>query len=170
MRDYKMVAADASAMLKVPESELSGRIESLMKEADQLKKKVRKMQSGDISGRIDSIIDQARRVGDIVIATGRIDVDSVSALRHQADKFRNKVDSGIAVLSRAPGEKLEFVVSVTDSLIERGIDANMLVKILRKISGGGGGGKKHLAQLGTRDTGSEKAVFDSVPEIVKDMI
>jgi len=170
LRAYQSATFEAASLLRVPEGEIKSRIESILDETDQLKKKIKKIQSGDISGRIDSIIEKGERVGDLLVATGRIDVDSVSALRDQADRFRNKVDKGVAVLSRAPGEKLEFVIAVTDSLIEEGIDANMLVASLSRVSGGGGGGKKHLAQLGTRNTDVEKAVFDSVPEIIREMI
>jgi len=170
MREYQKEAAGTAALLRVPENEMRERVESLISEADRLRKKIRKMQMGDISGRIDSIIDEAEQLDGVIVATGRIDVDSVSALRHQADKFMNKVDSGVAVLSRKPGEKLEFVVAVTENLIDRGIDANMLVKSLSRISGGGGGGRKHLAQLGTKNTDTEEAVFDSVSRIVKELM
>ncbi|MFO7914956.1 MAG: alanine--tRNA ligase [Candidatus Krumholzibacteriales bacterium] len=170
LREYQSVTSDAAELLRVPHGEIKSKIESILDETGHLRKKIKKIQSGDISGRIDRIIEQAERIDDILVATGRIDVDSVSALRDQADRFRNKVGRGVAVLSRAPGEKLEFVIAVTDSLIDKGIDANILVKRLSRVSGGGGGGKKHLAQLGTRNTDVEKAVFASVPEIIREMI
>ncbi|UCF06628.1 MAG: hypothetical protein JSV33_06270, partial [bacterium] len=67
--------------------------------------------------------------------------------------------------------KLQFVVAVTDDLIEKGsITADRLVKRLGKIAGGGGGGKKHMAQLGTKDPGNEDTVFKSLPDVVRDLV
>ena len=64
--------------------------------------------------------------------------------------------------------KLQFVVTVTDDLIEKkGLSAVELVRELERIAGGGGGGKRHLAQLGTKNLESEKEVLGSVPELIK---
>jgi alanyl-tRNA synthetase len=44
-----------------------------------------------------------------------------------------------------------FVASVTDDLVKRGLDAGKIVRAVAKVVGGGGGGKPTLAQAGGKD-------------------
>jgi alanyl-tRNA synthetase len=98
-------------------------------------------------------------------------VNDIGGLRNQADVFRGKIKDGIAVLSAELNEKMQFVVAVSDDIIEaRGVGADALVKELGPVAGGGGGGKRHLAQLGTKDLASESKVFEALPGIVKKMV
>jgi alanyl-tRNA synthetase len=107
----------------------------------------------------------------VLVAAGRLAVKDLGALRNQADVFRGKVKSGIAVLSAELNEKLQFIVAVTDDLVEaRGVGADAIVRELGPVAGGGGGGKRHLAQLGTKDLASERRVFEALPDIVKKII
>ena len=75
------------------------------------------------------------------------------------------------MLSAAVKGKLQFVVTITDDLIERrGLSAVALVRGLEAIAGGGGGGKKHLAQLGTKDLESEERVFRALPDVIRKLL
>ena len=118
---------------------------------------------------LEKIIGDAVEVSGIKIATGNPGAGNVGALRSMADSFREKVRSGVAVLSMQDKGKMHFVITVTDDLIERGVTADGLVKELEKVAGGGGGGKKHLAQLGTKELGCERRVFDSLPGIIENL-
>lgn len=170
VREYISGVEESAELLKTSRNEIVSKIRSMVSENEELKKKVKELQCGDIGNRMDQIIDSAEKIDNITVATGRIDVDTMPALRAQADLFRKKVDSGVAVLSMPPGEKLHFVIAVTDDLVEKGIEANNLVDRLKEISGGGGGGRKYLAQLGTRNSGKEKDVFAALPAIVRDIL
>lgn len=161
---------DISGILKVSKEEMPAKVRSLLDEVDSLKKKIKKLQQGGVGERINEIIDSAESVEGVTIARGRIEVDSINALRHQADIFRGKVTSGVAVLSMPSEDKLHFIVTITDDLVEGGLDANKIVKELKEIAGGGGGGKRHLAQLGTKDKGKEDEVFRAITPIIKDLI
>ena len=162
---------EVADLIKVSPDETVKRLRSLLEENDTLRKRLRRLESGEVGGELDRIIKQGSDVGGILVAGGRVSVTDLLALRNQADSFRGKVKSGVAVLSAPLKGKLQFVVTVTDDLIEeRGITADALVGELGPVAGGGGGGKKHLAQLGTKDAGSEKKVFKALPKIVERLI
>ncbi|MDD3643363.1 MAG: DHHA1 domain-containing protein, partial [Candidatus Krumholzibacteria bacterium] len=114
-----------------------------------------------------ALIGSASRIHGATVAAGRIEAKDVGSLRGMADLFREKVRSGDAVLSSPQKGKMHYVVTVTDDLIERGVTAEGLVAELGALTGGGGGGKKHLAQLGTKDHESEAAVFAALPGILE---
>jgi alanyl-tRNA synthetase len=155
-------------LLKSTPDESPHRIRTLLEEMDSLKRELKQLERGGVSNEIDGILKAAKKVDGILIAFGRVRAKDVSALRNQADIFRNKVDSGVAVLSAQLKGKMQFVVTVTDDIIGKGsISATGIVRELEGIAGGGGGGKDHLAQLGTKDLDSEERVFEALPEIIK---
>jgi alanyl-tRNA synthetase len=157
--------------LKVSRSDAIPRVRSLMAEMDDLRKELKRAERGEAGQELDRIIRSAVTVEGILVASGRLAVKDLGALRNQADVFRGKVKTGIAVLSAELNEKMQFVVAVTDDLVEKGaVGADTLVRELGAVAGGGGGGKKHLAQLGTKDLASEKKVFEILPGIVKKLI
>ncbi len=158
-------------LLKVSQKDLYTRTESMLGEIDELKKEIRRLEQGGSAGEIERLLESAARVEGMLVLSGRVDVKDASALRNQADIFRSKVPSGIAVLSAPLKGKLQFVVTVTDDLIEkRKLSAVDLVRGLETVAGGGGGGKKHLAQLGTKDLESEERVFEALPEVIRKLI
>jgi len=160
-----------AALLKVSPGDMHTRVESLLGEIDTLKKEIRRLEQGGSAGEIERLLGSAARVDGLLVVSGRVAVKDVSALRNQADIFRSKVSSGIAVLSAPVKGKLQFVITITDDLIEqKELSAVDLVRELEAIAGGGGGGKKHLAQLGTKDLESEERVFNALPEVIRKLI
>ncbi|HMA77256.1 MAG TPA: alanine--tRNA ligase [Candidatus Krumholzibacteriaceae bacterium] len=170
VRGYISDVEETADLLKASRDEIAQKIKFIIDENAKLKRRIKELQRGDISNRINQIIESSDKIDNVILATGRIDVDEIAALRAQADLFRKNVASGIAVLSMSPGEKLHFIVAVTDDLVERGVEANIIVDRLKDISGGGGGGRKHLAQLGTKKIGKEKDVFKALAPIARDIM
>ncbi|MCK4349762.1 MAG: alanine--tRNA ligase, partial [Candidatus Krumholzibacteria bacterium] len=155
-------------LLRSSQDDMLDRVRSLLNEVDSLKRDLKEFERGGVGNEIDEIIRTAKKVDGIVVAFGRVSVKNVSALRNQADIFRNKVASGVAVLSAPLKGKLQFVVTVTDDLVKKSaISATDLVRELGAVAGGGGGGKEHLAQLGTKELDSEERVFEALPGIIK---
>jgi len=159
-----------AGLLRATARESAGRIRSILSELDDLKKELKKLERGGAGEGLDAIIRAAADVDGIRVATGRMPVKDAGALRNQADVFRGKVASGVAVLSMPLGGKMQYVVTVTDDLVARGIAADELVRRLGGIAGGGGGGKKHLAQLGTKEMDSEEKVFAALPGLLRGLI
>ena len=158
--------AGAAAVLKTTPAEMPARVTSMLETIDQLKKDIKRLEKGG-GGELETIIKNAAEVSGIKIAAGNPGAGNMGALRNMADSFRDKVSSGVAVLSMEDKGKMHFVITVTDDLVGMGVTADLLVRELGEIAGGGGGGKKHLAQLGTKDLGCEKRVFDSLPGIIE---
>jgi len=156
----------AAFLLRTTPAETAARIGALLEAVDELKKEIRLLEKGG-GGQLDAIVRDAKDMDGIRIAAGRPGARDVGALRSMADSFREKVPSGVAVLSMPEKGKMQFVIAVTDDLVERGVTAVDIVKELGPLAGGGGGGKNHLAQLGTRELDSEGRVFEALAGIVE---
>lgn len=54
------------------------------------------------------------------------------------------------VFATKNGEKVTFLVSLTDDVVERGYNAGKMIKDIAAAAGGGGGGKADMAQAGAK--------------------
>ena len=161
---------EAAGLLRAIPAEIPSRLRSLLESVSDLEKEIDRLEKGGAGAGLDVLIRSAGDIEGVKVVSGRIEARDMGALRNQADMFRSKVDSGVAVLSAPLKGKMHYIVTVTDDLVARGVTADSLVGQLGPVAGGGGGGRKHLAQLGTREKGSEKKVFEALPGILNDMI
>ena len=162
---------EVASLLRISQPEITGRVRALLDEIDGLKRRIKRAERGGAGAELDRIIESGTTVNGVLVAAGRVPAEDLSTLRNQADIFRNKVASGVAVLSAPLKGKLQFIATVTDDLIAGSkLSALHLVRELGPSAGGGGGGKDHLAQLGTKDQKSEDRVFEALPGLVRKLL
>jgi len=82
-----------------------------------------------------------------------------SDLRDMADKARQRLGSGVVLLTSKVDDKAAILVAVTADLLGR-VQAGTIVKELATIVGGKGGGRPELAQAGGNDPSALPAVVD----------
>ena len=112
----------------------------LEKEVQQLKTQIAQLQAGEAEAEI-------RSVSGVKLLVKRVAVDSPGGLRDLADRFKDKIRSGIVVLGSVSGEKVLLIAGVTKDLLDR-YHAGNIVKQIAPIVGGGGGGRPDMAQAG----------------------
>jgi alanyl-tRNA synthetase len=161
---------EIAELLRVSRGEAFARVRALVAETDGLRRELKRAERGGAGDALDRIIAAGERVDGVLVASGRLEVKDLGALRNQADAFRGKVTGGVAVLAAELNEKMQYIVAVSDDLVARGVAADALVRELGPVAGGGGGGKKHLAQLGTKDLESAERVFGAVGAIVRRLV
>ena len=74
-------------------------------------------------------------------------MDKPAALRDLADRFRDRIGSGIVVLGCESDGKALLIVVVTKDLNPR-FHAGQMIKTIAAAVGGGGGGRPDMAQAG----------------------
>jgi alanyl-tRNA synthetase len=84
----------------------------------------------------------------VPILSGIISDADADMLRRLTDRFRSEYPSGVAVLASTVEMRPIIIASVSEDLVQRGLHAGELVKVVAKKVGGGGGGKATLAQAG----------------------
>ncbi len=159
------ILQDLSRMVKDKPDNIPQRIEKLLasqksleKEHDRLKAKIATISAGQAE-------DELRTVKGIKVLAKRVSADKPAALRNLADKFRDKIQSGIVVLGSTDGDKVFLIVVVTKDLTDR-YHAGELIKKIAALVGGGGGGRADMAQAG----GDQPENLDMALEKVYQMI
>ncbi len=114
-------------------------LKALEKETERLKTKLAEVQA-DGSGQVEEI-------NGIKAIVQLVTVDKPAALRELADRFKDRLGSGVVVLGCEAGGKALLIVVVTKDLGDRFHAGNMVKAIAGEV-GGGGGGRPDMAQAG----------------------
>jgi alanyl-tRNA synthetase len=132
---------------------------SLEKEIDRLKVKI-------ASEAVDDIEADVKTVNNVKVLAKKVTVDQPAALRGLADRFKDKMQSGIVVLGSAAGNKAMLIVIVSKDLTDR-FHAGEIVKQVAAVVGGGGGGRPDMAQAGGSKPEKLDAALEKAYEIVE---
>jgi alanyl-tRNA synthetase len=135
-----------SRMVKDKPDNLVSRIEAMQaslktleKDTERLKTKMAELQA-DSGG-------QVVEINGVKTIIQQVTVDKPAALRELADRFKDRLQSGIVVLGCETGGKALLIVVVSKDLNTRFHAGNMIKEIAGAV-GGGGGGRPDMAQAG----------------------
>ena len=159
---------DAARTVKEKPENLAGRIETLIQSQKSLEKEVEKLKTEMAGMAADQGEDETRSVNGVPLLVKAVAVDSPAALRDLADRFRDRMGSGIVVLGSSAGGKALLVVSVSKDLTKR-FKAGDIIKPVAAAVGGGGGGRPDLAQAGGAKPENLARALEGVYGIVEKM-
>lgn len=155
----------SAGMLKANPDQLADRVEKLMADHKKLEKELEKLKSSMAGKALESMDDMIKTVNGIKVVVQKVNVENPPQLRDLADKFKDKIQSGIVFLGAESGGKALLIAIVTKDLTNR-FKAGDLVKKTASIVGGGGGGRPDMAQAG----GSKPENLDQALASVHDLI
>ncbi len=156
-----------AGQLNVPISELESRIEALQAEQKAAQKRLDQMQQRLAAFQFESIMARTQEVAGVKLLTAQVEGVEVEGLRQMADRFRDVVGSGTAVLATVNGGKPIIIAVVTKDLIARGLKAGDIVREVAAVVGGGGGGRPDMAQAGGKDASKLPEALALVPGLIE---
>ncbi len=142
---------ELSEKLRTPKSNIIPRVSALLDEVKTLKKELDELKSQSMGDSAGDLIKSAKEISGIKLVTAKFEDTDIADLRTLSDKLKAEEKDIINVLATVNGPKVMFLVSVSDSLLEKGYHAGNMIKQIAKIAGGGGGGKADMAQAGAKD-------------------
>lgn len=165
VQHLETIVHTACELLKEKPELIGARIEKILSEHKALEKEIEKLKVKAATVSLERIEDEIRVIKGVRVISKKVAVDSPAALRDLADKFRDKIKSGIVVLGSSAGDKALLISVVTKDLTDR-FHAGHLIRDVSKIVGGSGGGRPDMAQAG----GTKPEKLDEALESVYDMI
>ncbi len=159
-----------AALLRVPMPEIQERLQTLLDEADTLKRENEALQRTLSLQSAESLLEAKQDVGGVPVLATRVAAPKAESLREIGDWLRDKMGSGIVVLGSVVDDRPMLVAMVTNDLVSRGFDAAEIVRGAAKAVQGGGGGKPDLAQAGGRDADKLDEALGLVPGLVRDSL
>jgi alanyl-tRNA synthetase len=153
-------ATPAQAEQKV--SALLAQLDNKDKEIQRLRRELAKRQAENLEALV-------KQVNGVQVLTQIVEAPNADALREQSDFFKDKLGSGIVALGAVMNGKPSMLVAVTPDLVEKGFDAQKIVRASAPVMGGGGGGKPTLAQAGGKDAAKLQAALDAAMNSVAEV-
>ena len=138
---------ETARLVKEKPGALLQRVEKMLSQQKLLEKELEKIKSKVASAAADGIDTDIKSLNGISVLVKKVTAETPSGMRDLADKFRDKIKSGIIVLGSAAGSKVLLIVVVTKDLTSR-YHAGNIVKQVSSIVGGSGGGRPDMAQAG----------------------
>jgi len=138
---------DSAQLVKEKPEDVPRRIKKILADQKALEKEVENLKTQMAARSTDNAKEQIKTINDIKVLVKKVAVDSPAALRDLADRFKEKLKSGIVVLGSTAGSKVLLIVVVSKDLTDH-YHAGNIVKQVAAIVGGGGGGRPDMAQAG----------------------
>ncbi|MCP4749069.1 MAG: alanine--tRNA ligase [Desulfobacteraceae bacterium] len=157
-----------SNRLRVKPESIPQRIEQLLSKQKTAEKEIEKFKTALADAKAQSGGDDVRTINGISVLVKRVAVDTPAGLRDLADRFKDRIKSGIVVLGSSAGDKALLIGIVTKDLTSR-YHAGKIIKQASEIVGGGGGGRPDMAQAGGAKIEMLDAALEKAFEIIKNM-
>jgi alanyl-tRNA synthetase len=143
----RRILHEAANLVRDKPEALPDRIQNILSHQKALEKEVESLKSKMAALSAESTDDEVKSINGVNVLVKKVAVDSPGAMRNLADKFKEKISSGVMVLGSASGNKALMIAVVSQDLVGR-FHAGKIVKEIAAIVGGSGGGRPDMAQAG----------------------
>jgi len=139
--------SETAAVLREKPENIVSRVRKLLTSHKAAEKEIEQLKAKMAAASATCSQEEIRTVNGVKVLVRKVSVDTPAALRDLADKFRDKMQSGIVVLGSVAGGKVLLIALVTKDLSKR-FHAGNIVKQVAAMVGGRGGGRPDMAQAG----------------------
>ncbi len=160
------IVRDTAQLLKDKPEVVPRRIEKILADQKTLEKEIEKLKAQIAVMSTDDAKEEIKTINGIKVIIKKVAVDSTAALRDLADRFKEKIKSGIVVLGSVAGSKVLLIVVVSKDLVDR-YHAGNIVKQVAAVVGGGGGGRPDMAQAGGTKPEKLDSALDKAYEVIE---
>lgn len=161
----RTIVSNLSEMLKVPGTDVPGRVSDLMGRLKSAEKEINRLNSAQLLASAGKFLDAAETLGSTLFVVADLgDVANAGDIRTVVTDLRARVSDREAVVLGigVANSKPVVVIATTEAARTAGVHAGELVSLACGQLGGGGGGKPDLAQGGGSDRSAAPAAIAAV--------
>ena len=144
-------------------SDMNQTISDLNKELTEVKQQISSNVAGDI-------MSSKQNINGVDTIIQYIDNTDMNGLRTLSDELREKIGSGIVVLTSFSDEKGSLIISATKDIVSDGFSSNDLIKKMADKIGIRGGGRPDMAQAGLKDIQQAESSIEITMQILKEIL
>ncbi len=168
IQQNEKILGDTARLLKERPDAVPQRVDKMLGNQKALEKEVGRLKVQLASEAVDDIDTDVKSINGIQLLIKKVAVDQPAALRDLADRFKDKIKSGIVILGSVAQDKALLVVVVTKDLTDR-FHAGKMIKEVAAVVGGGGGGRPDMAQAGGTAPEKLDAALEKAYEVIKNI-
>ncbi len=152
--------------IKAPLKEVAERVDHQTKRLRELEKEMEHLRFEVIKNFTDDIIQNAPTVKEVKIITSTFKEVDAMMLRKVSDLIKQKTKSAVVALGSAFQGSAFILVAVTDDLVQKGLKANELIKLITPTINGTGGGRPQLAQAGSKEVAKLDDAINQAKQLI----
>lgn len=161
----EQVISSSADLLKTSRNQLPEKVQQLIAERNSLAKELERLKADQAAVQSGDLVKRVININGIKVLAEKLKGVDKKSLRQICDTLKQKLQSGVVVLSLVEDEKVQLVVGVTADLVDK-INAGILLKYLAEQLGGSGGGRADMALGGgTKIEKLDQALNSVVPWI-----
>ncbi len=158
-KKYETEVIEAAEAMKCNKTAVVERVKTLVEETKTLKKEVDELKKAAMGSGVDQMVADAPEFNGVKLITKEFTDCNINDLRNLSDDIKAAHKGVAMVFAAVNGEKVTFMVSLTDDVVEKGYHAGKMIKEVAAACGGGGGGKADMAQAGAKDASKINEAF-----------
>ena len=147
-----------SSYLKVNYNEIEERIEKLFEENKNNQKEINNLKSEMSVFKFNSLLEKSKDFGNGKLLISKIETMDNQSIKSGVEFLSEKLKESIIILV---SEKM-VLVKVSNSFINKGINAGKIVGEISRATGANGGGKPNFAQGGIKDFSNIDSILENI--------
>ncbi|SHK05547.1 alanine--tRNA ligase [Tepidibacter formicigenes] len=155
--------------LKTKEDNVISKAKSLVDEVRELNKELDSIKNKVAMASVDDAVIK-KEVKGVNLILAKFEGMDMNSLRNIGDNLKDKYESGVIVLANTANDKVNFIVTATKDVVEKGVHCGNIIREVAKIAGGNGGGRPDMAQAGGKDTTKVKEALMHAKEVLENQI
>ena len=169
-REQEEILRELAEQLKVSKENIGKRVEQYLEQMKEMKEEIERVRAEKSKDKIGEAIERGEEIKGVKFISWILEGEDIAGVREMGDKIKEKIGSGVIVLSSRNGEEAVLVVMATEDVVKRGVNAGKVMKEAVEIIGGKGGGKASIAQGGGKEGNRVKEAIERAREIVGEQI
>ena len=167
-RDERILSEMRQMLRARPEEEMD-KLERLSAQQRDLERQIAALQQRLASSQTQDYFSDVQEVNGVKVLALTLDDFDRKALRSFVDTAKDRLGSGVVLVSAVEDDKVSLVAGVTKDLTDR-ISAGALMGKVASLLGGKGGGRPDMAQGGGNDVAKLPEVIAQTPNLVADLL
>ena len=160
---------DMRQMLRARPEEEVEKLERLSAQQRDLERQIAALQQRLASSQTQDYFSDVQEVSGVKVLALTLEDFDRKALRSFVDTAKDRIGSGVVLVSAVEDDKVSLVAGVTKDLTDR-ISAGALMGKVASLLGGKGGGRPDMAQGGGNDVAKLPEVIAQTPNLVADLL
>ena len=157
------VSTELESRFKVHTEEVLERVEKLAEENRELQKELARVKEEQAKGKFATFISRAQDIEGGKLFISKIENFDADAIKAGIELLGNKLGDSIIILA---SEKM-VVAKVSDSFVQKGINAGKIVGEIARATGANGGGRPNFAQGGVKDASLLDEILAKIENDIK---
>ena len=156
-------------MLKSTSQDIPNKVGQLLQRNRDLEKELDRLKAKLAASAGSDLVSKAVDIAGVKVLAEHLESVEPKALRDMLDQLKNKIGSGVVLLTTSGDGKVNLIAGVTQDLTDR-LRAGDLIKLAAEKVGGKGGGRADMAQAGGTDPAGIPAALALAKEWVKQQV